>query len=62
MAGDPLRCDCPCHGNPMIQHFVACCGACPRCGARFQKGLAAHERGCDGTPPAPREEGAPAAT
>jgi hypothetical protein len=61
-AGDPQRCDCPCHGDPMIQHIIPCCAACSECGACFAKGLEQHERNCDGTPPTQVPPGQSAAT
>lgn len=39
------ECNCECHRNPNVKHFVACCVQCPYCGVQV-KSYIEHVKTC----------------
>ena len=40
---DPNKCDCECHGDKNVMHFMECCYACGRCGEERLLSLRTHK-------------------
>jgi hypothetical protein len=42
-----MECDCICHTNPKIIHFMPCCYECPKCGKNIKgEWIEVHSKVC----------------